>query len=266
MPQSDSRWRRSLHCGTNSTNRSGKCARERRLARVCGCSRARASRLALAGLALGAAALIWRATTPRPAEVAVIPFEAIKSVMPTPTPVAAASPEVKVFPPPPEAAVSVVRKGVTGGANGHGPEIIDVGEALGRTAAVAADSRLVGNSKYGLLPRIAADGARPSAVYARPFAETPVNRGAPRIAVLVGGVGLDPQTTDAAIARLPAAVSLGLAPYGPDSARSRRGRARRGTKSGCRRRWRASPAAEPGPHTLRTDASLDARTRTRCAG
>jgi polysaccharide deacetylase 2 family uncharacterized protein YibQ len=210
-------------------------------------------RVALVGVALAAAGLYWRATAPRPVEVAVIPFDAITTVTPSPTP-AATSPQVSVYPPA-DAAVSVVRKGVTGGANGHGPEIIEVGEALGRPPAAAVEARLVEPSKYGPLPRIAADGARPSAVYARPFAETPMNRGAPRIAVLVGGVGLDPQTTEAAISRLPAAVSLGLAPYGPELAKV----ATRARAAG-HELWLQAPmegvgGTDPGPHTLKSDAS-----------
>ncbi len=202
-------------------------------------------RVTLVALALGAGALYWRVSTPRPAEVAVIPFDAIKTVAPIPS--APAGAEVKVFPP---AGVSVARRG----ANSHSPEIIEVGEALGRQAAPALDERLLENSKYGPLPRIAADGARPSAVYARPFAETPMTRGAPRIAVFVGGVGLDPQTTDAAISRLPSAVSLGLAPYGADL-----GNVAARARGAGHEIWLQAPmqgvGADPGPHTLTTDAT-----------
>jgi len=39
------------------------------------------------------------------------------------------------------------------------------------------------------------------------------------LALLVGGMGLSPRSTEAAIASLPGAVTLGFAPYGADLAR-----------------------------------------------
>ena len=208
------------------------------------------ARLVVAALVVGAGALYWRMTTLRPAEVAVIPFSAIETAAPpAPTP----KPVVKVFPSQADGGVSVVRNGASGAPAANGPQIIDVAQALGRQAA--SDERLTEPSKYGLLPRIAADGARPSQVYAHPFAETAMTRGAPRIAVFVGGLGLDPDTTDAAISRLPAAVSLGLAPYGLDLSRT----AARARGAG-HEIWLQAPmegvaGPDPGPHTLKTQAS-----------
>ena len=204
-------------------------------------------RLVVVALVVGAGALYWRMMTPRPAEVAVIPFSAIKTVVPTPV--------VKVSPPQPDEGVSVVRNGASGAPAANGPEIIDVAQALGLQAAGASDGRMIEASKYGPLPRIAADGARPSQVYAHPFAETAMTRGAPRIAIFVGGLGLDPDTTDAAISRLPAAVSLGLAPYGLDLSRT----AARARGAG-HEIWLQAPmegvaGPDPGPHTLKTEAS-----------
>ena len=61
----------------------------------------------------------------------------------------------------------------------------------------------------GVLPRIAADGRVPAQAYARPF----VSNGKPRIALIVGGLGLNAVTTRAAIERLPAEVTLSFVPY-----------------------------------------------------
>jgi polysaccharide deacetylase 2 family uncharacterized protein YibQ len=206
-------------------------------------------RLVAAALVLGAATLYWRMTTPRAPEVAVIPFSAIQTVAP-PAPAPAATPVVKVFPPQPASGVSVV----SNRAPASGPEIIDVAQALGRQPAAAAGG-MIEASKYGPLPRIAADGARPSQVYAHPYAETPTTRGAPRIAVFVGGLGLDAETTSAAISRLPADVSLGIAPYGLDLSRI----AARARGAG-HEIWLQAPmegvaGPDPGPHTLKTEAS-----------
>ncbi len=61
----------------------------------------------------------------------------------------------------------------------------------------------------GPLPRIAPDGRVPAQAYARPF----VSNGKPRVALIVGGLGLNPETTRAAIERLPAEVTLSFVPY-----------------------------------------------------
>ncbi|MBI2262948.1 MAG: divergent polysaccharide deacetylase family protein [Caulobacterales bacterium] len=61
----------------------------------------------------------------------------------------------------------------------------------------------------GPLPRIATDGRVPAQAYARPF----VSNGNPRVALIVGGLGLNAVTTRAAIERLPAEVTLSFVPY-----------------------------------------------------
>ena len=61
----------------------------------------------------------------------------------------------------------------------------------------------------GPLPRIAPDGRVPAQAYARPFQ----SNGKPRVALIVGGLGLNPTTTRAAIERLPAEVTLSFVPY-----------------------------------------------------
>ncbi|HYC97495.1 divergent polysaccharide deacetylase family protein [Brevundimonas sp.] len=61
----------------------------------------------------------------------------------------------------------------------------------------------------GPLPRIAPDGRVPAQAYARPF----VSNGKPRVALIVGGLGLNAVTTRAAIERLPAEVTLSFVPY-----------------------------------------------------
>lgn len=211
-------------------------------------------RLVAAALVVGAGAIYWRVTTPRPAEVATIPFDAIKTVVPTPTPSPTGA-AVRVYPPLADGGVSVVRNGAAGGPSGHSPEIIDVAEALGRQGQPAFDRRLTESSKYGLLPRIAPDGARPADVYARPFAESAMTRGAPRIAVFVGGLGLDPQTTAAAISQLPPGVSLGLAPYGADMAKVAASARGAGHEIWLQAPMEGVAGADPGPHTLKTEAS-----------
>jgi len=61
----------------------------------------------------------------------------------------------------------------------------------------------------GPLPRIAPDGRVPAQAYARPFH----SNGKPRVALIVGGLGLNAATTRAAIERLPPEVTLSFVPY-----------------------------------------------------
>lgn len=61
----------------------------------------------------------------------------------------------------------------------------------------------------GPLPSIATDGRVPAQAYARPFR----SNGRPRVALIVGGLGLNAVTTRAAIERLPADVTLSFVPY-----------------------------------------------------
>lgn len=61
----------------------------------------------------------------------------------------------------------------------------------------------------GLLPIIAADGRTPAAAYARPFQ----SNGKPKVALIIGGLGIKPDTTRAAIEQLPPEVTLSFAIY-----------------------------------------------------
>ncbi|MER8908730.1 divergent polysaccharide deacetylase family protein [Mesorhizobium sp. M0854] len=72
------------------------------------------------------------------------------------------------------------------------------------------DKALVEASETGPLPIRAADGRRPFDVYARPWSGA---RGA-RVALVIGGLAVSQTGTQAAIAKLPAEVTLAFAPQG----------------------------------------------------
>jgi polysaccharide deacetylase 2 family uncharacterized protein YibQ len=151
------------------------------------------------------------------------PF-AIANVDVLPAPQRAAAPEttasVRQTPAPPLApaeqteGTSGVK--VTRGSGGPPkPLIIDVAQALGVKLAPAPDPRLIEKSKYGLLPRIGADGARPIDVYARTaVSDLGLRASGPRIAVVVGGFGLTAEGAESAITKLPGAITLAFAPTG----------------------------------------------------
>lgn len=104
----------------------------------------------------------------------------------------------------------------------------------------------------GVLPAIAADGRRALTAYARPA----LADGRPRIAVIVGGLGLSRDATQAAIDTLPADVTLGFVPYAEglqewiDAARA----AGHEVVLELPMEPFDYPANDPGPHTLLADA------------
>ena len=102
-----------------------------------------------------------------------------------------------------------------GGSAGSSATIIKVPQDLAVSLQRAPDLHLVEQNRYGLLPRRGSDGARPLDVYARPVVvDSTIPSGAPRIALVVGGMGLNAPLTAQASATLPPAVTLAFAPYG----------------------------------------------------
>jgi polysaccharide deacetylase 2 family uncharacterized protein YibQ len=65
----------------------------------------------------------------------------------------------------------------------------------------------------GDLPKISADGRTPAQVYARPFT---AQADAPRVSLIMGGLGLNQKHTLAAINELPPEVTLSFVPYAND--------------------------------------------------
>lgn len=68
---------------------------------------------------------------------------------------------------------------------------------------------LVQTTNAGPLPVIAPNGMAPASAYARPFKSD----GRPAVALIVGGLGLNPATTKEAIDKLPPQVTLSFVPY-----------------------------------------------------
>ncbi|MGH6673553.1 MAG: divergent polysaccharide deacetylase family protein [Xanthobacteraceae bacterium] len=78
----------------------------------------------------------------------------------------------------------------------------------------------------GPLPKIAADGVRPEDAFAQPIKPIPGNPDAPRVALIVTGLGISAKLTADAIAKLPGPVTLAFIPYGNDADWVARARAR----------------------------------------
>ena len=104
------------------------------------------------------------------------------------------------------------------GKTGAKQEVIVPSRGAAGAAEPGLYQKLLEMSSYGPIPKIAADGTRPADAFAqlvRPIADKP---DAPRIAVIVGGMGLNRGIAADAIGKLPAAVTLGLSPNGTDVA------------------------------------------------
>jgi uncharacterized protein len=99
------------------------------------------------------------------------------------------------------------------GSSGKTQEVIIPGAPDVKPAA-GINSRLVENSRHGPIPIIAADGARPSEVYARPLKSAQLS--APRVALIIGGLGRAQSGTAEALAKMPGAVTLAFTPEGND--------------------------------------------------
>jgi polysaccharide deacetylase 2 family uncharacterized protein YibQ len=78
------------------------------------------------------------------------------------------------------------------------------------------DPRLVDTSRHGPIPKVSADGARPADIYARPVKPEASRADQPRIAIVIGGLGVSANATAEALAKLPAPVTFAFAPYGID--------------------------------------------------
>ena len=88
----------------------------------------------------------------------------------------------------------------------------DAGESKG----AQVDPKFLETTPRGLDPKIAADGERPADAFARPVSALPGRPDAPRIALIVSGLGVSDSATADAIAKLPGAVTLAFMPYGTD--------------------------------------------------
>ncbi|HHN67880.1 MAG TPA: hypothetical protein ENK15_07585, partial [Thermopetrobacter sp.] len=69
-------------------------------------------------------------------------------------------------------------------------------------------------SRYGPLPKVAANGRKPADAYARPVRRAVLTSAKPKIALVIGGLGLNARRTRDAIEMLPGVVTLAFAPYG----------------------------------------------------
>ena len=127
---------------------------------------------------------------------------------------ATAAAEKSSEPPPGSKTVTIID-----GSSGKSKEVVIPGGAGDKPAAAKApggDPKLLDVSRHGAIPKIGTDGSKPYTVYARPRTLPPSLKDLPRIAIVIGGLGISASGTAEAMAKLPPAVTFALAPYAPD--------------------------------------------------
>lgn len=129
--------------------------------------------------------------------------------------------------------------------------------AIGQNLRVAhlPDRALIEESPDGPLPARAADGRRPFDIYARPWSGA---RGA-RVAIVLGGFAISQTGTQAAIAKLPAEVTLAFSPQGNSVGRWMQEARRKGHEIVMQVPLEPFdyPNIDPGRNTLTVEASAD---------
>ncbi len=93
------------------------------------------------------------------------------------------------------------------------------------SVGISVDPKFIEMTPLGPLPKIAVDGVRPADAFAQPISPIPGKPDAPRIALIIAGLGVSAKSTTDAIGRLPGPVTLAFIPYGSDSAQVARARA-----------------------------------------
>lgn len=85
-----------------------------------------------------------------------------------------------------------------------------------RSLAPAPIEAVMEVTTWGQLPRISKSGDKPSKVYARTASLNDIHSDRPKIAILLGGLGLNKKLTQRAVRELPGEITLAFAPYGQD--------------------------------------------------
>ena len=80
--------------------------------------------------------------------------------------------------------------------------------------ASSPEQRRLEATRHGAVPKIGPDGTRPADAYARVAKLAHSKSGGPRIAILITGLGVSSKATQAAMTKLPGAVTFAFGPYG----------------------------------------------------
>ena len=159
---------------------------------------------------------------------------------------------------PPAPAPNTKTVTIIDGSTGKRQEVADPG--LARRPARRSSSACWRRRATARIPRIAPDGARPAEIYARAVKPLPGPQGRPRIAIVIGGLGISANVTQQAMQKLPGAGDLRvLALRRRRRAPGRRARAPTGHEVLLQAPMEPFdyPDNDPGPQTLLTTLSAE---------
>ncbi len=127
-------------------------------------------------------------------------------------PSASAVVKIKAEPPVPSPGSKTVT--IIDGSSGKSRVVVIPGN--GGMPKTPIDKQLLETTRHGVIPKIGPDGIRAFAFYAEKR-DIPANKkNWPRIAVIVGGLGISASGTAEALAQLSPPITLALAPYGAE--------------------------------------------------
>ncbi len=110
---------------------------------------------------------------------------------------------------------------------------------------------------HGVLPRVSKAGKKPWLVYAAKTSRAVLNSNIPKVAIVLGGMGINAKLTQKAIEELPGEISLAFAPYGKGLQRKINKARRAGHEVILQLPMEpfGYPSVDPGPRTLLTGAA-----------
>ncbi len=158
------------------------------------------------------------------------------------------------MPPPGSKTITIID-----GSSGKHQSVIVPGNGGTPLPKAGVDDQLLQKTHEGMIPKVGPDGTRAFARYATPR-NVPANRkDAPRIAIIIGGLGISASATAEALVKLPPPVTLAFAPYGSNLETL----ATEARKTGHEVLLQVPmepldyPNNDPGPRTLLTSLSND---------
>ncbi len=145
------------------------------------------------------------------------------------------------------------------GSSGKHQNVIVPGKSSDLAPKPTGDPRILESTRHGAIPKISVDGARPFMVFAHPRKVPADKADAPRIAIIVSGLGISAAGTADALSKLPAPVTLAIAPYGAnlDTLAERAQAANHEVLLQTPMEPFDYPDNDPGPETLLTTLTAD---------
>ena len=128
-----------------------------------------------------------------------------------------------------------------------------------RDVRAPLEQRLLETTRHGAIPRIAPDGARPAEIYARAMKPLEGRKDGPRIAIVIGGLGISANVTQQAMQKLPGPVTFAFSPYGAEVERLSTSARAAGHEILLQAPMEPFdyPDNDPGPQTLLTTLGVD---------